>query len=390
VNSPIPQEGLQRQAAPRVVDAPTEPTYVPGEATVLESVTIDGDTVEMAAGAPQMVVPGGRQPSFPVTSPEAWPIHLTGQVLIRPNAGGSPNLQALRAPAKTWLKITEIKFSVQARPGDNADVTFSTYTALGFGAVVAASFVLDGKALTAGPVPLSVFGPSRKLTAERLIFSEPGQAQQARAEEYVWPLSVPIFVPPGSVLVPTFEHRGFLDYNIRVRVSYAGELLAKEPTNSEKTKLPFASAWVSPTLALDGTRHEAESTEKDLVGPAGQQFNVEYFIGRQYLTIQSTTFKAILDADMDANTFVALGTIERNIDSVGLKIGSSWGSPLVTEFSPVYAVFDRVSRQLPAEHIMPEGGYYIAEVTNNEATVANENVAALTVIGLIGWQEVVS
>ncbi|MBU1767883.1 MAG: hypothetical protein KJ648_07265 [Candidatus Omnitrophica bacterium] len=389
MNSPIPREELRRQPAPQVGPVSPEPNYVPGEAADLESVVFDGEAVEMAAGRP--LTPGvapGAQPSFPVSSPDEWPTVLTAQVRISPNAGGSPNQQALRAPAKTWLRIDEIRFSVRALKSDNPDVTFSTYTAMGFGAVIAANFTLDGKALTSGPVPVSVFGPSRKLTAERLIFNEPGGYIQSRAEEYVWPLEVPIFVKPGSILEPTFEHRGYLDYQIRVRVSYAGVLLKQAPSQADQSKLPFVSAWVAPTLPLDGTLRTAESTEKDLVGPPAGEFNVEYFIGRQYLAIQSATFKALMDADLDAGGFVAVGVIERSADLFWLKLAGSWGAPVVPEMVPHYAVFDRVSRQLQVPHIVPEDGYYIATVTNNAQDLSGQNVAGMTIISLVGWQEV--
>lgn len=390
VNSPIPRETLQRQPAPRVVQRDSLPNYVPGTPVDLESVVLDGEAVEMAEGRPLTPgVPPGSTPTFPVSSPEEWPIILSGQVLIAPNSGGSPNLQALRAPAGTWMRIDEIRFSVQARKSDNADVTFSTYTAMGFGAVIGVNLNIEGKALTSGPVPVSVLGPSRKLTAERLIFNEPGYVQ-SRAEEYVWPLEVPIYVRPGSVLEPTFEHRGFLDYKIRVRISYVGVLLRQAPTAADRSKLPFASAWVAPTLPLNGTLQRVESTEKDLAGPPKEEFHVAYLIGRQYMTVQDATFKAILDADFDAATLSGYnpGALEDCFDAVWLKLLGSWGAPLVPELAPHYAVFDRVSRQLNVPHIMPKDSYYIAGVSIESAEMVDTNMESLTIIGLIGWQEV--
>lgn len=391
VPNPIPQEELRRRVPfepmrPPQADPP-HAEMVPGQAATLEEVTVQGETVEMIEGVPQRIPALFKKP----VTPSSWPIHLTAQVLLNPTQNGAPNFQALRAPQGSWMRIDEIKFSVALLMSDYPGLVLSQMM-LGFGAVVGASFSLAGKQVTAGFVPVSMFGVSRKLSAERGAFNEPGGSparEWSHVEEYCWPLSVPIYVPPGAVLEPVFEHRGFLDYATHVTVSYSGVVLNDPPSIAERSKLPFASAWVSQALTLDGGHNLANSTEKDLVGPTGADFNVEYLMGRVYVACQTNTLgvvRTLAENDFDTgHILVAVGNGDVISNQAEVRLRGSWGTAMVPDYKLFPAVFDRVSRQVLAPHVMPAAGYCLVGIRSN-ATRADASLLAL--VSMVGWQEV--
>lgn len=387
VPHPIPDDPLRRVVVPTVEQVEYPRGIVPG--TV---VTVSGDSSE----APVEMVEGNPAPPItkaPVFIPrvEEWPVHLTAQVLLQPGKNGSPNIQSLRAPANAWMRVDEIKFEVVVMPSDNPDITLQTYVAEGFGAVVGVGLSLKGRALTSGFVPMALFGPSRKLVHERQIFTNPGNTQ-ARIEQYSWPLAVPVYVPPGAILEPVFEHKGYVNYNVRARISYAGALMRQAPNPVDIAKLPFASAWVGSSMTLDGSNPEVTSDENSLVGPKGAEFNIEYMIGRLYMRLQTADYFALVESDFDTagpfpgGQFCAYSRVTNQIQA---RVVSSWGDLLTLDYLCWWSVFDRVNRQLEAAHKMPTDGFYTVEV-RDVSGAAMINTALLPLVSLVGWQEVAS
>lgn len=386
VPHPIPDDPLRRVVVPTVEQVEYPRGIVPG--TV---VTVSGDSseapVEMVEGSP--APPITKVPVF-IPRVEEWPIHLTAQVLLQPGKNGSPNMQSLRAPANAWLRVDEIKFEVLVMPSDNPDISLQTYVAEGFGAVVGVGLSLKGRALTSGFVPVAMFGPSRKLVHERQIFTDPNNTQ-ARIEQYTWPLRVPVYVPPGTILEPVFEHKGYVNYNVRARISYAGALLKQAPNPVDIAKLPFASAWVGASMTLDGTNPETASDANSLVGPKSSEFNIEYMIGRLYMRLQTADYFALVESDFDtAGPFVATFCRYSQVtNQIQARVVSSWGDLLTPDYLCWWSLFDRVNRQLEVAHKMPADGFYTVEVRDVSSAAVN-NAALLPLVSLVGWQEVAS
>lgn len=398
VPHPIPDDPLQRVVVPTIEQVEYPRGVVPGRA-----VTVSGDPGE----APVEMVEGNPSPPItkaPVFIPrvEEWPVHLTAQVLLQPGKNGSPNIQSLRAPANAWMRVDEIKFEVLVLESDNTDLTFATWTAEGFGAVIGASLTLKGRPLTSGFVPLSMFGPAKKLVHERQIFiTSPNSVNtQCRAEQYTWPLAVPVYVPPGTILEPVFEHKGYVNYNVRARVSYAGALVKNPPSPVDVGRLPFASAWLGQTIDLidySGPKMAQteppifSSEESALVGPKGSEFHVEALMGRMYMRLQTADYFALIESDFDtAGPFPPgsyLSQYTQAVDLFGMRAIASWDAPIVEHFVPWWAFFDRVSRQTVVPFTLPADAFVTVEVRAPERYVLN-NAAMLPLVSLVGWQEV--
>lgn len=386
VPSPLPVEKLQRVLPTVVEKSEVSPGYVPGTVVSVQGDTAE-DPVEMIDGlVPKAVTPSVESQTVRFdASPSEWPVHLTAQALLKPSAGGAPNVQALRAPRCNWLRIDEIKFECLYLPSDNTDTAANSFLAMGFGAVVAVSLTLGGRPLTNGFVPISMFGPSRRLTGERLVFWE-GLGGVARGEEYAWKLPVPIYVPPGGVLEPVFEHRGYLDVRTRARISYSGAVLSHAPPAADQAKLPFAASWTSSTMALVGGAPlpETFSTEKDLMGPLGADLNVTHLMGRLYFAIQNATYRTLVESDFDGAVWGISGTYTTMSHAMLIKVDSSWGVPLSTDYVHWWELFDKINRALLVEHVVPAGNYFLVSA---RCPMTAQDASVMPLVSLVGWYD---
>jgi hypothetical protein len=322
---------------------------------------------------------------LPLVIPDGWPLHLTAQMLLQPGASGqSPALQTLRAPVGRWLVIEEIKFEVKMAGADNPDVATAVTNANGMGSVIAVGLSRGQDQITKGYVPMSMFGPSAKPSAERILYLEDaGVLAYSFYEEYSWRLPVPIILAPGDVLVPTFEHRGLFNYKARARISYSGKLYRNKPDGYGV--LPYVASWAAQPLQLDGTEREVLSTEKDLVNPSSEAtMRAHYMLGRIYFPWQGASNVTMTEgvAENPATWFNA----PLAADQTKVKISTSWANPVIPEYVPYPAAFDLVNRKLDMEHIIPPEAYFAVGVKSGG--VAINNAQAIAIFSLIGQREV--
>jgi hypothetical protein len=325
-------------------------------------------------------------PDIPLVIPDHWPIHLTAQTLLLPGASGqSPALQTLRAPSGRWLVIEEVKFEVMMSVLDNADVLTVTTNAHCMGSTVACGLQRGKDDITNGYVPVPMFGPVQKQSAERIYFPEDVSNNWSFCEEYSWRPPVPIVVAPNQVLTPTFQHRGYLDYKARVRISYSGHLEHLQPEGYGN--IPYVASWTAPIISLTGTEAEQLSTEKDLVNPSKHDvLNVEYMMGRIYVPFQNTTTASILEGTVYHPGHASTVNVPLATDQTVVKIGTSWANPVTPEYDRFPAVFDLVNRKIDMKHIVPPEGYFVMGVKSGGTLIANAQVLAL--FSIVGHREV--
>ena len=331
---------------------------------------------------PPMSFPGGGKPKgVDAVIPPHFPIHLTAQMLMVPGTSGqSPTLQTLRAPFGRWLVIEEVKFEVAMRVSDNLDVATASTNAQCVGSSIACALSRGSNHLTAGFIPVSMFGPVRKQSAERIQILEVGNAF-SYIEEYSWRPTVPIIVAPNEVLVPSFEHRSFLNYKAQVRISYSGHLEQQQPDGYGT--LPYVMAWTAPTFTLNGTEVEQISTEKDLSNPSKDSvLNADYMIGRIYVPFQTATIATIAEGTADSPGSAASVNVPLATDHALVRLSNSWGSQIAPNYAPFPAVFDLWSRKIDMKHIIPPDGYIIVGVKAGSAAINNtQTVAIFSVVG---------
>lgn len=320
---------------------------------------------------PRQSIPRPGLPSPPGTFeyPASTPVHLTAYTTLASNSSGGVNAIALKNPNGTPMEVLEIKFQLRTNSAAALDANL--------GGTVACKLGLGNYPLTNGFVPVWSFG-RRECELEVSSNATPTFEQ---AMEYTWRLAKPLYVPAGAVILPTFQHRGVVQNDITVRISYSGRSLDPSAPPPAKLALPYVAQWVSKSFAISTTPDSDQSTETDLVNPFSEPLLLQRFVGRCQIFRSDTSS---LSEDDLARVSYRL---------CNLRMIDMFGRPILRNYTPFRMVFDALSRSWEMDNcsVLDPRSYIIAYLRADPA--GDNNMQAQfsyqTFVSLIGWRDVV-
>jgi len=314
-------------------------------------------------------------------TPITDPLHLTAIATVPSNADAGVNAIALQNPLGLPMEILEIKWALQA-----VGVTGGNCPGL-TGGTIACKLDLGKIPITNGHVPVWSMCPGRFVGREiALIDGAAASDGLPRAAcEYAWKLPRPLYVPAGAILVPTFHHRGLIQDDVAVRISYSARNLIAGASPSKRLAIPWAAAFTSKNFTVFSATADADgSHETDLVNPHDETVFLQRFVGRvgsfefgTTPTVPPSVFSSdTLDPDFA-------------YDLLRLRMRSSLGFPLVRDPLRFNAVFDPTTRswELPGTE-MPPKSYYNVALSSGISAVPAADQQAQVFIGLTGWREI--
>ena len=332
--------------------------------------------------------PGSRPPPV-FTLGDRPPLHLVASVLLAPGQSDSPNEDALRAPEGMAMVVEEILFSIDYLIADNPD--YIPGWPLNPALLIACSLSLDGEKIdgvaryqepiTAGVVPVGLFGPAQLASAEWLSLGE-GSDSCGQSSHFAWRPKVPILVPAGAILKPTFENRGFTSFSARVRVGYSGHAI-RSGAPAYPTQLPFIAAWSPAAFTPSGVEVEADTSEKDFANPFDAPLEVDFLMARAAGVYQDPAAVRPVTVTEDSASAPAYWRIAAQTQ---LKLGTSWGTKVVRDWTPLAAVFDPWTRMLRAPFTMPARAFLSLQVKCGSEVMADTQV--LTGFAMAATREV--
>jgi hypothetical protein len=267
-------------------------------------------------------------------------------------------------PNQSAMLIDRILFFSGAPQLASAPAAFGTT----LGGVIACDFALGNRKLTASPVPIWLFDPTINLPSETpAITNIVGNLHQ-------WTPRHPIYVPPGEYLSPTFFHRGFLNSDILVGITYEGRSLPRGVV-PENVAYPYVATYISDAMAFDGATHTAASVETDLNNDSDSPLHVDYFTGEAMMFLRAIVLYYVLPSwPPIANQFL-------------LTMARSDGYEIVRDPLYLHQIFNPHTRRMEIlNHTMPPKSYYNVGVTLNTAAALNNAVGQVQ-IAMIGWRE---
>jgi hypothetical protein len=289
---------------------------------------------------------------------EQRPIHVTATGTVTPRSTNGVNTVALVNTGKDPMEIRRIKFTMIPEADQ--------YTGSG----IACKLDLGQIPLTNGYVPIHCFG-KREAGGEDFLTSS-----TTRAHQFVWNLSRPLFIPPGGVLTPSFEHRSQNTSNVPMRVSYAGNLCARG-YKPKKLALPYVCAYTSKvfsTLLIDTD----SSSETDLMNPFAETLKIERFAGHVNVWTPSSTS----NSETGSAGFFAS-------DDLTLRMTDSLGRRIVRDKAIFDQVFSAVTRSWETKDAELEGGVYVSvDLFKAAATAFVSALYMQAMVSLVGWREI--
>jgi hypothetical protein len=289
------------------------------------------------------------------------PLRLESSVLIPLARPGVPDLERLQDRSRDPIVIDEISFTLSnvTAIGGGGGVDYVSNVAIEHGAFVYVKLALDGRInLTEKFVPVWNLGPllSQGIDLSAYVGAGIGSAgNQYRFSHYRWLLPVPLIVPPGSVLVPTFEiedngplgagavtrpYLGYPNGGITADVAFGGRRIPGLKIPS-RVDIPFATAFLpSETINTTGVSVR-QSGDKDLYNPFHVPMHVQRFIGRyRYMPDAFSPYQNQIITDTWGGAFGPgpTGGVTSNIAEV--KLTDSRGYTGIRDFTPWPDVFD--------------------------------------------------
>jgi len=298
------------------------------------------------------------------------PIHLSSAVQLQTGTSGGVSVAALKNPMGQDMEILEIKFEVSGLLGDNSIV------GVPFGGSIGCELVLGGYKLTNGAVPVWCFGRAENISAEVKIESTLAFAEPLSYTAYTWRLPRPLFIPAGAVLIPKFNHFGYVPSTLGVRVGYSGRSVFKRP---KSVCLPWVTAYKSKVFNPITNASTDVSQESDLINDTDKAVRLQRFVGRlQYI------FPSGRASDIDPATLGARYLTMRMMDS--------YGRPIVRTYTPFQSVFSPVTRSWELEEVgaqLDPGAFYRVFLKKAAMTVdaGQEGGQAQAFISMVGWRE---
>lgn len=322
-----------------------------------------------SSAAPRPVPPYAKNPVYH-QQPIA-PIHLSAAVQLQTGTSGGVPAQALQNPMGQDMEILEVKFEVSGLLGE-AD---SNGTVMG--GSIGCEMDLGDYKITNNSVPLWCFGRAENLPAEVKFDTSFGPLSYSA---FSWRLPRPLFVPAGAVLLPKFNHFGYLAETLTVRVGYSARSVFKSPRS---VCLPWVAAYKSKVFNPISSADKDQSQEQDLVNKTNRPLHLQRFTGR----LQFTGPGAGLTSELQPASFGAKYLTMRMMDS--------YGRPIVRTYTPFRSVFGALTRSWELEGLgaqLDPGGFYRVFLKKAAMTMVaggtDYNAGyAQAFVSMVGWRE---
>ncbi len=318
----------------------------------------------------QVLVPGAALAAGrPKRRPEILhPISLLATVVLQPNQSDSPNTMALKNPNAQPMELLEIKFLI----GQTTQLANTP----GFnGATLACKLTMGSLKISNNFIPVWLYGRGDALVTEQLgIFNGAGPFPNSYCL-FSWKLPRPLYVPPGAVLAPEFQHTGQANVPLTVSICYSGRVLARPLDETQAFPVPYVASWQSKGFDVHAADIDS-SHETDLVNATNEDVHICRMAGRLTSTAGG-------------------GANENNLDDelITIDMFDSRGYPWVQLPAFFRQVFSATTRswEMPIEPVLPSGTYVIANITKAAAT--NDNYGAALYydqvgLSIVGWRSV--
>jgi len=298
---------------------------------------------------------------------QSFPLHLTASTTIAASSSGGVNAISLKNPLGQAMEILAIKWQLLV----------SSSFAMSLGTVIGCKLDLGKFPITNGFVPVGMFGKSEGLISEQM--SDVNVANLC-ANEYIWRLPRPLYVPKGAVLLPTFQHRGITQQSVTVRVSYSARSVPENAPPPKKVALPYAAFYGSQSFDASVAGTDA-SVETDLVNPFDEPLYLQRMTGRVVNVQYSSGF---IDEGVSVHP-------ESIAASWNVRIVDSFGRPIVRRFVPLRLAFSGVSRswEMSPEPIMDPKSFYTAYLRKDTTTYSANQFLTQAFVSIVGCRDVV-
>lgn len=299
---------------------------------------------------------------------EISPLHLTASTTLASNSAGGVNTISLKNPLGTPMEILEIKWQLRC-----------TNLALA-GGMVGCKLELGKIPLTNGFVPIWNFGRALnvdlgEIPRDDFIATYFSTVASERYNEYVWKLPRPLYVPAGAVVTPTFQHRGYLQENVQVRISYSARSLPEGHT-PPTINVPWVSSYTSKVFDKMGPADTDQSQETDIVNPHDEHVNVQHLVGR------------IITFDRAEPTVIVIDDSDIGAALLRVRATDSKGDPVIPYPSLFHSIFSLTTRAWDISYKVDPKAFYLFYLSKAApATAGVDAYASQAFISLVGWRE---
>jgi len=276
------------------------------------------------------------------------PLNLSASVTLAAGQRAVPDTRALENPFRGSALIDAVTFTVSKIGNQNSD----------YSGMVLCRFRVGHVELSPTDIPISLFTTSlQSYPAVELAVGPTTPFVQVSVCRR-WKLPVPLLVPPGAALVPSFfrpiDSSGV---DVTVDVSYAGRYLDSSEPLPDKIQVPYVNAFYPPpegwfngdslnTFYLSGPRTLANLLDVPV--------RVQRFIGRVYDITDTFPFLGNV-VESSANTSTSLFSV---------LMKDSYGREIVKDSVGFGALFDVIRRSWTFSKILGPREHYLMNIYN--------------------------
>jgi len=301
-----------------------------------------------------------RAPTIPV----CFSSSVTVNQLAAPT---SPNVAQINNPYRIPVFIDEVRFQI---------ITQNVTTAFAGGAL-RVGFSVGRHTISQQPIPVWLYGTPIQRAREAL--SEVVGGVNTTVEHYRWKLARPLYLAPGSALVPTYVRTNAAPFDtanaMDVNTTFVGRAIPPGLPMPDARYVPYVATFASTLPALASGIEESNSTH--LFNPFIKGLYVQRLTGRLFDPTGTDPFPGpvvgeavTMSLEPGSGGAVVLATLG---DSYGY--GITKGNPL-----PFGEVFDVPRRAMTFHHILQAKEYYKILLTGIPAGIQAQ-------IALVGYRE---
>lgn len=306
------------------------------------------------------------------------PLLLESSVSLASGGSALPDVRELQNPYRTPFVIDEIVFLLRWIRSGGTDFT-------NFGASIRARFAMGRVSVTSDHVPVWSFGPQIQGNSNvppptnNLVEGQSGLSggvdsagQLNTYSSFKWKLPVPLLVPPGNTLVPSFlRSADGMSGNVSVYVSYAGRRLESTFRMPADIDVPYVALYATERGADTGI-----SSELHLVNPFLVPMRVQRLTGRVEQILANPVPFGNVQEDF------ALGLLDFPTD-FGITMEDTYGYKVVKSTTPVGHVFDLPRRAWTFNKVLLPKERYTVRLNGTAGSMSNR----LLTIAMIGHRK---
>lgn len=313
------------------------------------------------------------------------PLIFTAETVVNTNAGGSVNTAALANPHGLAMELLEVRFRIS--PDNTATESYFQVT----GQAIGVKMDMGNIPIIDSAVPVSQFGSFRDTSEFGTTQYSASGVIRTLPTSYYWRLKYPLYVPAGSVVVPSFEHLGQNPFPVKVAVIYICRSMPEGHKIPARVMVPWVGSYNSKSFdqITDAPASSDRSSELDLLNPFRVPLEIVKLTGRATLTSQvSEEIGLAIEEQMNFRSRLAK-----------VRIRSSRGDDVVRTPTPFNGLFPLGWREwgIAGQWLMRPGEFYKAriDVDSVDYTTATEGGDSITYpgrvqfsMGLIGYRAI--